>query len=73
MAVGGAVAQPNGVSFDRDAALALQVHAVEDLRRHLTELQRAGELEKAVGERRFAVIDMRDDREIPNEPLIHAR
>jgi hypothetical protein len=50
--------------LDRDAALALQVHRVEHLRRHLTHLERAGDLEKTVGERRFAVIDVRDDREI---------
>ena len=50
--------------LDRDAALALEVHRVEHLRFHLARLQRAGQLEKAVGERRLAVIDVRDDREI---------
>ena len=70
--VGGVVVQPHRVGLDRDPALALEVHAVEDLGGHLPQLERAGQLEKAIGERRFAVIDVRDDREIPNETLIHA-
>jgi len=38
--------------LDRDAPLALEVHRVEHLRLgHLAGLQRAGQLEKAVGER----------------------
>ena len=50
--------------LDRDAPLALEIHGVEHLRFHLARLQRAGELEKAVRERRLAVVDVRDDREI---------
>ena len=33
--------------------------------------QRAGDLEQPVGQRRFAVIDVRDDREIADEFAIH--
>ena len=61
------VVQPDGVRLDRDAALALEVHAVEDLRFHLARLQRAGDLEKAVRQRRLAVVDVRDDREVTDE------
>ena len=50
--------------LDRDAALALEVHGVEDLRLHLAGLQGAGELEEAIGQRRLAVVDVRDDREV---------
>ena len=57
--------------LDGDAALALQVHGVEDLRRHLALLQRAGHFEQPVGQRRLAVVDVRDDREITNMGLIH--
>src|SRR5947209_16197010 len=59
------------MSLDRDAALALQVHCVEHLRFHLARLQRAGELEKAVGERRLSVVDVRDDREVPDVLRVH--
>ena len=67
----GLVGQPDGVRLDRDAALALEVHAVEDLRLHLTRLERPGDLEKPVGERRLAVIDVGDDGEVAYQALIH--
>ena len=60
------------MSLDGDPALALEIHRVEDLRLHLTRLERAGELEQAVGQRRLAVIDVRDDREIADESLVHS-
>ena len=61
------VVQPDRVRLDRDAALALEVHVVEDLGFHLARLQGAGEFEEAVGQRRLAVVDVRDDGEIANE------
>ena len=64
LAVVGPIGQADGVGLDRDAALALEVHAVEHLRFHLAGLQGAGELEKPVGQRGLAVIDVGDDREI---------
>ena len=57
--------------LDRDAALALEVHRVEDLRFHLARLERAGDLEKAVCQRRLAVVDVRDDREVADETGVH--
>ena len=71
LAVLGGVVQPHRVGLDRDAALALEVHAVEHLRRHLAHLQGAGDLEEAIGQRRLAVVDVRDDREITDVGLIH--
>ena len=70
LAVVGLVVEPDGVRLDRDAALALEVHRVEHLRFHLARLQRPGELEETIGKRGLAVIDVRDDGEIPDELLV---
>ena len=64
LAVLGGVVEPDGGHLDRDAALALQVHPVEDLVLHLAVVDRAGELEDAVRERGLAVVDVSDDAEI---------
>jgi hypothetical protein len=66
LAVARAVVQPHGLRLDGDAALALDVHRVEHLllAGHLARVEPAGELDQPVGERRLAVVDMRDDREI---------
>ena len=45
--------------------------ASSDLRFHLAGLQRPGELQEAVGQRRLAVIDVRDDREVTNVLRVH--
>ena len=71
LAVVGLVIQANGVGFDRDAALALQVHGVEHLRHHFALRERAGVFQQAVGERGFAVVDVRNDGEIADETGIH--
>jgi hypothetical protein len=59
------------VSLDRNAAFAFEVHRVEDLRLHLPGAQGARQLEQTVGERRFAVINVRDDREIADVLDVH--
>ena len=61
----------DGVGFDGDAALALEVHGVENLLLHFAHGERAGQLQQAVGERGFAVIDVRDDRKIADEGGFH--
>ncbi len=66
------ISQSNGVRFDGDAALALQIHRVENLRHHLPLRQGVRRFEKAIGQRRLAVIDMRDDTEISDELGEHA-
>ena len=58
--------------LDGDAALALEIHRVEHLRLHLARLQRPGRLEKAIGQRRLAVIDVRDDGKVADALRIHA-
>src|SRR5690606_23129650 len=69
----GLVREPDGVRLDGDAALALEVHRVEHLRLHLALLEGARDLEKTVGQRRLAVVDVRDDGEVADVLLVHGR
>ena len=64
LAVPRPVVEPHGVLLDGDAALALQVHRVEELLGHLALGERARALHQPVGERGLAVVDVRDDREV---------
>jgi hypothetical protein len=63
----------HGLSLDRDPALPLEVHRIEDLLAHLTSGDGLRHLEDAVGERRLAVVDVRDDREVADAVLVHAK
>ena len=72
-AVARLVRQANGVRLDCDPTLALEIHRIEHLSFHFAGLQRAREFQEAICEGARAVVDVRDDREIPDEPLIHAR
>ena len=58
------VVEAHGLRLDGDAALALDIHGIEHLLLHLAAVEPAGQLDQPVGERRFAVVDMGDDREI---------
>ncbi len=71
MAVLRGVHHADGVSLDGDAALALQVHGVEHLGLHLARSQRSGQLQQAVRQRGFAVVDVRDDGKIAEESGVH--
>ena len=71
LSVARAVVEANAFGLDGDAALAFEVHRVEDLSGHFTFAERAGEFEKAVGQRRFAVVDVGDDAKIADESGIH--
>ena len=64
LAVLGRVFDPHGVGLDGDAALALDIHAVQHLRLHVARGDRAGHLDQPVGEGGFAVVDMGHDGEI---------
>ncbi len=66
LAVLGLVLQPHRLRLDGDAALALDIHRVEDLLGHLAIAERPRRLDEAVRERRLAMVDMGDDREIPD-------
>ena len=71
LAVLALVVQPHRLRLDGDAALALDVHVIEDLRLHLTLRQRARILNQAVRDRRLAMVDVRDDREIADILILH--
>ena len=71
VAVVGMVGQPDCVGLDRDPALALEIHRVEDLRFHFARLQRTGHLQEPVREGGLAVVDVGDDGEISDKTLIH--
>ena len=58
--------------LDGDAALALQIHVVEDLVFHVALRDRLGLLQNAVGKRAFAVVNMCNDAEIANFTLFQA-
>ncbi|MDR8793368.1 hypothetical protein FEP87_05596 [Burkholderia multivorans] len=70
LAVARAIRQCSRLRLDRDAALALDVHRVEHLRFHFTVGETAADLDDAIRERRLAMVDVRDDREIAN--MIHS-
>ena len=60
----GPVFEAHGLRLDGDAALALDVHEIEHLLDHLPLRHRPRLLDKSVGERRLAMVDMGDDREV---------
>ena len=64
LAVRGVVLDAHGAGLDGDPLLALEVHRVEHLRRHLALVDRVRRLEQPVGERRLPVVDVRDDAEV---------
>src|SRR5277367_14413 len=59
--------------LDSDAALPFEVHGVKHLRMHLARGERAGQLQQPVRERGFAVIDVRDNREIADKLAVHEK
>ena len=64
LAIQGGVVDPDGLRLDRDAALALDVHAVEHLLFHVAQGHGVRLLDKTIGEGGFPVVDVRDDGEI---------
>ena len=61
----------DGMGFDGDAALALQVHRVQHLLLHFAHGERAGQLQQTVSQGGFAVVNVRDDREISDASGFH--
>jgi hypothetical protein len=60
------------LSLDRDPALALELHRVEQLVAHLAAGHRVGHLENAIGQRRLPVVDVGDDGKVADAVLVHA-
>ena len=71
ISVFGLVVEADALGFDGDAALALQVHGIEYLFVHFALRKRAGHFQQAIGQRGLAVVNMRDDAEIPLELWVH--
>ena len=67
----GRVHHADGVGLDGDAPLALQVHGIEYLGLHLAHGERSGQLQQAIRQRGFTVVDMRDDRKVAEEGGVH--
>jgi hypothetical protein len=55
------------VRLDRDAALAFEIHRIEQLILAFARLDGAGALEQTIRERRLPMVDVRDDAEIARE------
>src|SRR6185437_2243395 len=68
LAVPRLVIEGDALGFDRDAALALEIHGIEHLRLHLPVGEPAAELNETVSEGGLAVIDVGNDGEITYEP-----
>ena len=64
LAIVGVIGNANGIGLDRDAALALDIHGVEQLRLHVALVDGMGELEDTVTDRGLAMVDVRNDREV---------
>ncbi|OQA43229.1 MAG: hypothetical protein BWY52_01948 [Chloroflexi bacterium ADurb.Bin325] len=65
------VVHPHRGCLDRHTLLAFQIHAVQHLADHLALGDGAGDLQQAVGQGGFSVVNMRDDAEIADILLIH--
>jgi hypothetical protein len=65
------VVEAHRVLLDGDPALALEVHGIEELLAHLALGEGPRALHQAVGEGRFPVIDVGDDREVAD--VLHVR
>ena len=72
LAIARLVIEGHALGLDGDPALTFEVHGIQHLLLHLARLQGAAGLDKAVRERGFAVINVRDDREIPDVFLVPA-
>ena len=63
----------HGLRLDRDPALALELHRVEQLLLHVPGGDRVGQLQDPIGQRRLPMVDVGDDREVADVCLVHVR
>src|SRR5690606_38227561 len=66
LTITGFVAQGDTVGFDSDAALALQIHGVKHLGFHLPITESTAQLNKAVSDSGFTMVNVGDDGKIAN-------
>ena len=64
---------PHRLEFDRDAALLLELHLIQQLVAHFSLFDRAGQFQKTIGERRFSMVYMRDDAEVTDVGGVHMK
>ena len=69
-AVARGVGKANRLSLDGDAALALELHRIEELVAHLARTHAAAALDQPVGQGRLPMVDMGDDREVADVALL---
>ena len=60
----------DGVALDGDAALALQIHVVQQLSHFLAGGNRFGDVQQAIGQGAFSVVDVGNDAEVSD--IFHA-
>ena len=65
-AVLGGIVHMHRLGLNGDAALAFQLHAVQNLLHHLALLENARRFQNAVSQRRLAMVNMGDNAEIAN-------
>ncbi len=67
LAISRLVTQGCGLGLDGDAALPLQVHGIEHLGLHLAVGQAAAQVDDAIRQRGFAVVDVGDDGKVSGQ------
>src|SRR5690606_40178378 len=60
------IVKPDSLRLDRNTTLALDIHVIKHLLTHLACGKAPSMLDQPVRQRRFAVVNMCDDREITN-------
>ena len=61
----------DGARLDGNAALALKLHVVEDLILHFARADRVASFQQTVGERRLAVVNVRDNAKVSYVFSVH--
>ena len=62
----GGVFQPNSLGFNGNTAFTFDIHRVENLFGHFTLGQATGQLDQTIGQGRFTMVDMGNDRKVTN-------
>ena len=71
MPIFGQILHRHRVRLDGDSPLPLQIHGVQQLILLIAIFDGAGHFEQSIGQRRLAVIDVRDNAKIASEPASH--
>jgi hypothetical protein len=64
---------PYRLKLDGNSPFLLNIHGIEQLRVHVAFGHRASNLKHAVGQGRFAVVDVRNNTKISDMGLLHVR